>query len=168
MKQSFPNKNIEKCQGSPLTDIGTQEGCDRLLNTVSEVVQQMVPKARPSPYAKRWWSKELTALKKKQSSLRNLVRAKRKLCIEDTLLEDSAKQATSKYHSAIRDQKRKHWNEFLADNTNIWAARFLDLQKASSFAKVPLMREDGSTTEGEEEKAEALLKSFYPPASVSH
>ena len=25
------------------------------------------------------------------------------------------------------------------------------------------MREDGSTTEKEEEKAEALLKSFYPP-----
>ena len=61
----------------------------------------MVPKARPSPYAKQWWSKELTALKKKQSNLRNLVRANRRLRIKDTLLEDLAKQATSEYHSAI-------------------------------------------------------------------
>ena len=144
---------------------GTQERCDRLLKTVSEIIQQMVPKARPSPYAKRWWSKGLTALRKTQSNLRNLVRFNRKDRIDNAQLELEAKQATDAYHKAIRDQKRKHWNDFLADETNIWsAARFLDPQRASSFAKVPpLVRENGSTTEGEEEKVKELLKTFYPP-----
>ena len=83
-------------------------------------------------------------------------------------LKLEAKQTTNIYHKAIQDQKSKHWHDFLTDKTNIWsAARFLDPQRASPVAKVPpLMRGNGSITEGKKEKAEELLKTFYPPPVV--
>jgi hypothetical protein len=34
-------------------------------------------------------------------------------------LEETAKGAAKQYHDAIRQQKKKHWDEFLADNDNI-------------------------------------------------
>jgi len=34
-------------------------------------------------------------------------------------LEETAKGAAKQYHNAIQQQKKKHWNEFLADNDNI-------------------------------------------------
>ena len=63
----------------------------------------MVPKARPSPYAKRWWNKELSALRKGQSGLRNLVQSNRRQGIDNLYLELESKQATAEYHKAIRD-----------------------------------------------------------------
>ena len=67
--------------------IGTQGKCDRLMDAVSQAVQAHTLKAKPSPYAKRWWSKELTELRGAQSRLRNAVRRLRHEKIRDTELE---------------------------------------------------------------------------------
>jgi hypothetical protein len=40
-----------------------QEQTDRLMAAVTEAVYNLTPKARPSPYAKRWWTKDLTRLR---------------------------------------------------------------------------------------------------------
>jgi hypothetical protein len=37
-----------------LMGLGTQEQTDQLMATVLEAVQALTPKAKPSPYAKRW------------------------------------------------------------------------------------------------------------------
>ena len=40
-----------------------------LVEMIQEVLEQKVPVAKPSPYMKRWWLKELTRLKKEKNKL---------------------------------------------------------------------------------------------------
>ena len=88
-------------KSSPLPD-NAQEKCNRLINAVNQAVRSFTPIAKPSPYAKRWWSKELTELKISQARLRNLARRSRHGRIRDTELERAANTATRQYHEAIR------------------------------------------------------------------
>jgi hypothetical protein len=75
-----------------------------------------------------------------------------------------AKGASKQYHDAIRQRKKKHWDEFLADNDNIWeAAKYMTAGDAA-FGKVPqLNKADGTTTTDYREQAEELLTTFFPP-----
>ena len=79
-------------------------------------------------------------------------------------LEDVAKGAAKQYPRAIRQQKKKHWEESLADIDNIWkAAKYLKSSGDAAFGKVPqLVRADGTVTVDHSEQAEELLTTFFP------
>jgi hypothetical protein len=76
-----------------------------------------------------------------------------------------AQGAAKQYHDAIWQQKKKHWNQFLADNDNIWkAAKYLKSGEDAVFGKIPqLLRADGTTTTDHKEQAEELLAKFFLP-----
>ncbi|KAJ6439206.1 reverse transcriptase [Purpureocillium lavendulum] len=107
-------------------DVQTQ--ADQLMRVVLEAIHELTPRAPPLPYAKRWWTKDLTRLRR-------------------------AKQKTS------------HWDEFVAEDVNIWkAAKYLKPGRDVADDKVPpLRRTDGSTTGGKADQAEELLATFFPP-----
>jgi hypothetical protein len=75
---------------------------------VQEAVGALTPKAKPSPYAKRWWTKDLTHLRRTYTHWRNKARIYRRAGWVSSELELQAREASREYHDAIRKQKRAH------------------------------------------------------------
>ncbi|KJZ69719.1 hypothetical protein HIM_10888 [Hirsutella minnesotensis 3608] len=44
--------------------VGVQTQADQLMRVVTKVLQDLTPRAQPPPYAKRWWTKDLTRLRR--------------------------------------------------------------------------------------------------------
>jgi ribonuclease HI len=158
------NARIARTLGTTAPEGTTQQRTDTLMASVLEAVHALTPKARPSPYTKRWWTTDLTQLRRIYTYWRNRARGERRAGCARPDLEDTAKNASKQYHEAIRKQKKKHWDEFLADNDNIWtAAKYLKAGN-EAFGKIPqLNRTDGTTTADHKEQAEELLATFFPP-----
>ena len=86
---------------------------------VLEAVHALTPKAKPSLYAKRWWTTDLTQLRRIYIYWRNCTWTERRAGRTLVDLEETAKGAAKQYYNSIWQQKKKHWDEFIADNSNI-------------------------------------------------
>lgn len=51
---------------------------DIFVRVVQQIVEARTPRAKPLPYAKRWWSNKLTTLRQSVSALRNRCTALRR------------------------------------------------------------------------------------------
>ena len=144
---------------------GLQGQTDRFMRIVLAAILDLTPRARPSPYAKRWWTTDLTRLRQIYTFWRNQARARRRAGPPAPDLERKSKEAAKEYHDAVRKQKRRHWEEFLADDGNIWrASKYLGKGSANVEEKVPpLKKEDGTTTMDRQDQTEELLRTFFPP-----
>jgi hypothetical protein len=80
-------------------------------------------------------------------------------------LEDQKRRAAKEYYTALRKQRKTHWEEFLREEDNVWkTARYLDHEKSNGFARIPqLQTQEGHRTESKEEAAKVLLETFFPP-----
>ena len=76
-----------------------------------------------------------------------------------------AREAKRTYFYAIRSQKKRHWEEFLDDTENIWqAAKYLSGDDKASFSSMLVMiGNTGELVYKDNNIAEALLTSFFPP-----
>jgi hypothetical protein len=135
------------------------------MTIVTEAVTTLTPKAKPSPYSKRWWSADLTHLRRIYTYWRNRARGLRRRGATIAFLEKQAAAAAKEYHDEIRKQKKTHWEEFLEEDTNIWqASRYLSQGSNPAFDKIPpLIRENGTITQSEAQQSKELLSTFFPP-----
>ncbi|KAI4793235.1 hypothetical protein E4T45_12596 [Aureobasidium sp. EXF-8846] len=132
------------------------------------VIYHHCPKAKPSKYAKRWWSNDLTSMRKEYTKARNLARSKRRQGRRDDNLEIAAKIARHDFHHAIKKRKKEHWTEFLGESANIWkAAQYLDPDKRSSFGRITSIRgHEGEVIQDKARMAKELLHSFFPEPPI--
>ncbi|EAQ85628.1 hypothetical protein CHGG_06881 [Chaetomium globosum CBS 148.51] len=128
-------------------DGNVQQQTDRLMAAVTEAVYGLTPKAKPSPYAKRWRDLDVGWGKQNQSS------------------NNEPGWQPKSTMTPSRRQKSSHWHDFLADDANIWqATKYLQTGSGTMGDKIPpLVRPDGSITEGKAEQAQELLTAFFPP-----
>ena len=147
----FPTDDLEAMQGY-------------IQEVTQTAIEQHCPKAKPSKYAKRWWSNELTSMRKEYTRTRNLARSRRRQGRREDRLETAAKIARHDFHHAIKKHKKQHWTEFLGESTNIWkAAQYLDPSKRSSFGRITSIKGHGGEVIQDKAKiAKELLHSFFP------
>jgi ribonuclease HI len=137
---------------------------DRLMAVVMSAINRHVPRAKPSRHAKRWWTVELNTLKSEFTYWRNQARAARRIGLLDQAKERNAQMAKTDYLKAIKRAKRTHWKDFLDNTNNVWkAARYLDPEGASAFARIPMLTDGHNTVDSNESIAYALRHAFFPP-----
>ncbi|XP_044715949.1 endonuclease-reverse transcriptase domain-containing protein [Hirsutella rhossiliensis] len=119
--------------------VGVQTQADQLMRVVTKALRDLTPQAQPPPYAKRWWTKDLTQLRRTYTYWRNQARAQRRAGQSRPDLEQRAKEAAKEYHDNLRKQKKAHWDDFVIEGSNIWRAA------------------------NKGEQAEELLSTFFPP-----
>lgn len=85
------------------------------VNTINEVLDKEVPTTQPSPFMKRWWTKELTDLKKEKNRLSNLLY--KYWDTPDTPVHVAHKAAINKFCERLNETKRDHWTDWLEQAT---------------------------------------------------
>jgi hypothetical protein len=98
--------------------------------------------SKPSPYLKRWWSKELAALKKVKEKLARKSYERR--AVDEDPIHEAFRQARNNYSEVIRTTKAEHWTERLEslDGEEVWVANRLVTGPASDEgrSRVPTLQ----------------------------
>jgi len=144
------------------------------MTAITDTIKSTIPKHRPFPYAKRWWSKELLQKCKGVQKLGRRSYTKRGDLEE--LAHKAYKAARNEYGTMITTAKKFHWEEFLqtVDDKSIWTAHRYALGDPTDGSKtrVPTLKlgrhEDGMTNEAvsNEDKDKTFAKTFFSSPGV--
>jgi hypothetical protein len=147
----------------PTTDI--EEMQQYIQHATENAIKQHCPKAKPSAYGKRWWTPDLTALRRNYTWTRNLAGSRRRQVNRDAKLEAATKMARHDFQHAIKRQKKQQWTDFLNDAKTIWkATRYLNPAARSSFGRNAAMKGQGEDlTLDQSSMAKELLASLPEP-----
>lgn len=126
------------------------------IRTITQVLEELVPRARESPYNKRWWTKELTGLRDEFTARRNRVTTLRRRGEDTERARKLADSARRSFHNAIDQQKRDHWKDFLDNPENVWkAAKYAKKREATTQIPELVAGEERARTDAR--KAEILM-----------
>ena len=127
------------------------------------------PRQNPAPHTKRWWSKELTQMKKDSNHLNHLSYKFRAL--PDHLCHKASKTSRNKLADTIFKAKREHWQNWLEEATesDVWTAhKYIKAPTGDgSCSRIPTLtgKADNSspiTATTNQEKGELLAKILFP------
>ena len=153
----------------------------RVAEAIEKAIERNVPKSRPSPYSKRWWTADLTEMKKANKTLAR--RAYRHRGDPEHTAHEEHEQVRRRYADAIEKAKKSHWEEWLESlqGEEIWVAnKYVDKTSSDGAqARIPTLKrkdEDGAEVEVEtnEAKSRYLFESFFSqddaqtPSLVDH
>ena len=98
------------------------QAVSKLVKVLQDTIQAVVPKMRPSPYAKQWWNNNLIARKKAKNKLSGL--AYKYLALPGHPIHGEHRALRQKYSKAIMKAKWDHWSMFIEGLSyrDIWIA----------------------------------------------
>ena len=143
------------------------EAVAELTTLVQQEIDKCVPTARPSPYAKRWFTPEL---KVQQVEVNKARRRWQERCASHGRADPVAAQLFTEMHSQRREwtrtiekAKASHWREFLdqASSRTVWKATPY-LERTNNYACIPALKVGDNEYADNAGKAQALLASFFP------
>lgn len=147
------------------TSLDTKDHLDRaaeeLVATVNAILEETVPRAKPSPYTKRWWTKELSHLRRRLTTMRNHVTTLRRRNQDSTHAKMLVHQARRAYFDEMDRQKAAHWKEFLDEASNVWKANQF-VKGQSTPVQVPTLALEGRIAQQDKDKANMLMEAFFP------
>ena len=145
------------------------------MKAINTAVEKHVPKSRPSPYSKRWWSKELSALKKTNKTASR--RAYRHRAEPQHEAHAAHEEARRQYAETIEKAKKEHWEQWLEElqGDEIWTAnKYVDSPSTDGGkARIPTLKRqeaNGNITDIEDNtaKSQFLFDSFFSQEQWTH
>ena len=149
-KRTLANELADMQSGDELTsEEKFFEQINKLDAAINVAIKEHVPVMRSSPYMKRWWTKELTDMKKSKERLAR--KSYRKIAVDEDPIHEEFRQVRNDYSLAIRRTKQGHWTEWLEtlDDEGLWAANRLVSGPATDGgrSRIPMLKEARTNTE---------------------
>jgi hypothetical protein len=161
------NSNREQAEFYSLLTIASPTTLDKaaviFTDWIVDALKESVPFSRPCSKSKRWWTEELTTLRKQMS--RNCRNWKRDQCSSTRL---TYKASRNTYFNAIQTTKTSHWRNYLEtlEGTDIWQA--MRYTKPSRQFKTPSLQHNQTTASEFHQKCNLFRKILFPtPPTVN-
>ena len=140
---------------------------------ITGVLNYEIPITEPSPFSRRWWTKELMQLKRKQNRLSN--KSYKFHLIVDHPSHAEYKTTVREFQDTLMFMHNQHWTDWLesAAQQDIYIANKYMVAEPTDFSsvRVPTLKclYDGVELLAEDNtlKAKALAGSFFPPTPVT-
>ena len=143
--------------------------CEDLTRALQGTINAQVPTTEITPKSKRWWTKELTQLRKQADKLgRKAYKLKH---LPEHIVHKEHREVSKKYEKTLQSTKRHHWRDWLekAEDLDLWTAHCIISAPASDGGKsrIPTLKHkignQEHTASTNSEKSEALARGFFPP-----
>jgi hypothetical protein len=143
--------------------------CGNLTSAIQETIAWEVPITEITPKSKRWWTKELSQLRKRANKIgRKAYKVRQD---PEHPIHKEHTEASNTYAKSIKYNKQQFWRDWLerADEPDLWTAQRMVSGPASDGgkARIPPLKHkvDGSevTAKTNTDKSKALAKGFFPP-----
>ena len=156
----------------PAAQIDTQgqldNACTGLTKAFQRTIDRMVPTSSITPKSKRWWTKELTQLRRATNKLGR--QSYRSRAEPDHAVHNEHAKMVKKYRNTLDLTHRQHWRDWLenAEDPDIWAAHRLTSSSGGDGgkSKIPVLNYkvgDAMAVASENcDKGRVLAKNFFP------
>jgi hypothetical protein len=149
-----------------VTDNKFQTVAHNLTTTIQDIIEQVLPKSKPNPHSKRWWTKDLTMMHCEVAKLSHLSYRNKSYANHYSHEEYCIKR--NQYTKAIKKTKKEHWIDRLEDllGNKIWMANSYLTASASngSLSRIPTLKQaEGDNADTNKEQSTALAKAFFLP-----
>ena len=148
---------------------------DEVVHIIKVVLEEHLEEKKPNPFKRRWWTEELTSLKKKQNRLSS--KSFKFRHVRDHPVHAEYKASANKFKEVMRetrDQDWKDWLESISQQDLYIANKYITSEPTDySSTRIPILRTTSNglpdIAEDNAAKAIALTESFFPPPpAISH